>query len=98
MTPEEIASKFAEIEAREKSNTKRLDKLETDHEVLARLATSIEVMATKQETISEKLDTVSEKVDVLEHVPAKRWNTLVKCVLTALVTAVVTWIITNLAG
>lgn len=102
MTPEDLARELAELKAREKSNTKRLDKLEADHEVLNRMATSIEVMATKQETIAEKVDAVSEKVDVLEHVPGKRWNSLVKCLITALVTALVTaavtWFITYPMG
>lgn len=102
MTSEEIARELAELRAREKSNTKRLDKLENDHEVLNSMATSIKVMATKQETIAEKLDAVSDKVDVLEHVPGKRWNSLVKCILTALVTALVsaavTWLIAHPAG
>ena len=94
MTSEDIARELAELKAREKSNTRRLEKLEADHEVLNRMVTSIEVMATKQETIVEKLDTVSQKVDVLEHVPGKRWNTLVKCLLTALVTALVSAAVT----
>ena len=98
MTPEEIARKFAEIEAREKSNTKRLDKLETDHEVLARLATSIEVMATKQDTMADKLDTVNEKVDVLEHMPGKRWNALVGYLLAAIASALITFLLTRLMG
>lgn len=98
MTTEEIARELAELSARERSNTKRLDKLEADHEVLNRMATSIEVMATKQEAMVEKLDTVSNKVDVLEHVPGKRWNTLVKCIISALASAAVTWFISYLTG
>lgn len=102
MTPEDLARELAELRAREKSNTRRLDNLERDHEVLHRMATSIEVMATKQETMVEKLDTVSAKVDVLEHVPGKRWNGLVKCIITALVTALisaaVTWFISHPVG
>lgn len=94
MTAEEIAQKLAELEAREKSNTRRLDKLENDHEVLARLATSLEVMATKQENISDKLDTVCTKVDELERVPAKRWRELVGYILAALASAGVTWLVT----
>ena len=102
MTFEDLARELAEIKERSKSNSRRLDKLEVDHEVLNRMATSIEVMATKQEAMVEKLDTVGKKVDVLEHVPGKRWNTLVKCFLTAFVTALVsaavTWLITHQVG
>ena len=98
MTAEEIARELAELSARERSNTKRLDRLEADHEVLSRMATSIEVMATKQEAMVEKLDTVSNKVDVLERVPSNRWNSLVKCIITALASAAVTWFISYLVG
>lgn len=102
MTPEDLARELAELKERAKSNTRRLEKLEVDHEVLNRMATSIEVMATKQEAMVEKLDTVGKKVDVLEHVPGKRWNGLVKCIITALVTALVsaavTWFITHPVG
>ena len=47
MTPEEQAVRLAEVDARSKSNTHRIDALEKSQEVLNKLATSVEVMATE---------------------------------------------------
>lgn len=84
MTPEEIATKLAEIEARGKSNTKRLDKLESDHDVLIRLANSVEAM-------TKKLDDVDKKVDALDTLPTKRWRSFVGYLLAAAASSVATF-------
>ena len=91
MTPEEIAVKLAECEARSRSNTKRLDKLECDHDVLIRLANSVEAM-------TNKLDDVDKKVDALDRLPLKRWRAFVGYVLTALAAMIVTFIFQHFFG
>ena len=68
MTNEEIAVKITENEQRSKSNTKRLDRLEADHDALSRLATAVEVIATNQSNIAEKVDKIDKKVDQLEAI------------------------------
>ena len=83
MTPEEIATKLAELDARGRSNTKRLDKLECDHDVLIRLANSVEAM-------TKKLDTVDKKVDALDRLPTRRWRTFIGYLLAAAAAAAVT--------
>ena len=85
MTPEEIATKFAEIEAREKSNTKRLDKLECDHDVLIRLVNSMDAM-------TQKLDTVDQKVDALDRLPLRRWRAFIGYLLAAGAAALITYV------
>ncbi len=85
MTPEEIAKKFAEIEAREKSNTKRLDKLESDHDVLICLAHSVEAM-------THKLDDVDKKLDALDSLPTKRWRTFIGYLLAAAASSLATFV------
>lgn len=84
MTPEDISVKLAELEARSRSNTKRLDKLEGDHDVLIRLANSMEAM-------TQKLDTVDKKVDALDHLPTQRWRSFMGYLLAAIAAAVVTY-------
>lgn len=91
MTPEEIAKALAEIEAREKSNTKRLDKLENDHDVLIRLANSVEAM-------TKKLDAVDKKVDALDTLPVKRWRSFVGYLLAAGASSAVTFFGTKWGG
>lgn len=97
MTTEEMAVKLAETEARSKSNTHRIDRLEENTDAINRLATSVEVMVREQkhqtEAIKEvksDLSTLSEKVDTIEQKPAKRWDGIVDKIITAAAGAVIT--------
>lgn len=79
-----IQAKIAEIEARSKSNTHRINDLEEDNRALHTLATSVEVLATKQETIEANISEIKDDVKSLKAIPGGKWEALVKTVLTAL--------------
>nr|DAI33322.1 MAG TPA: Hemolysin [Caudoviricetes sp.]DAJ91449.1 MAG TPA: hemolysin [Caudoviricetes sp.]DAT68922.1 MAG TPA: hemolysin [Caudoviricetes sp.] len=84
-----IQAKIAEIEARSKSNTHRIDDLEEDNRALHTLATSVEVLATKQDTIESTVQEIKTDVKELKAVPGSKWEALVKAVVTAIVGALV---------
>lgn len=92
---EDIHARLAAAETRIEETERRLEKLEGDHEVLARLATAVEVMATKQETLTEKIDAIGTKVGVLEAIPAGRWRALIGYVLAAAASSGATWLLTE---
>ena len=84
MNEQEMAVKLAEVDARSKSNTHRLDEMDEKVDTLNRLATAVEVMATEQrhqtETMAEiKTDVTAlgTKVDAIEKKPGKRWDGMV---------------------
>ena len=79
-----IQAKIAEIEARSKSNTHRIDDLEADKKALHQLATSVEVLATKQEAIEANVSEIKDDVKSLKAIPGGKWEALVKTILTAL--------------
>ena len=79
-----IQAKIAEIEARSKSNTHRIDDLEADNKALHQLATSVEVLATKQEAIEANVSEIKDDVKRLKAIPGGKWEALVKTILTAL--------------
>lgn len=81
---DEIQAKIAEIEARSKSNTHRIDDLEADNKALHQLATSVEVLATKQEAIEANVSEIKDDVKSLKAIPGGKWEALVKTILTAL--------------
>lgn len=92
MNTEEMAVKLAEVDARSKSNTHRLDKMEEEFEALNKLATAMEVMANEQKHIAEtittmedNLDTLKREVKTIEEKPAKRWDTMVEKVFWGIV-------------
>ena len=84
-----IQAKIAEIEARSKSNTHRINDLEEDNRALHQLATSVEVLATKQETIESNVNEIKADVKTLKALPASRWEGLIKAVVTAIVSGLV---------
>lgn len=84
-----IQAKIAEIEARSKSNTHRINDLEEDNRALHTLATSVEVLATKQETIEANISEIKDDVKSLKAIPGGKWEALVRAVLTAIVGALV---------
>lgn len=97
MSQEEMAVKLAEVDARSKSNTHRLDELGEKVDVLNRLTTAIEVMAAEQkhqgETMAEiksDVTALDKKVEAIEQKPAKRWDGMVEKVIYGIVGSLVT--------
>lgn len=95
MTTEDIIH-LTEVDARSKSNTKRIDSLERTLEEFHRLATSVEIIARElgHQTeavgeIKEKVSKLDAKVETIEKKPAKRWEAVVEKVLLVVVGAVV---------
>lgn len=84
-----IQALVAEINARCKSNTHRIDDLEADNKALHQLATSVEVLATKQEAIEENVNEIKADVKSLKALPGSRWEGLIKAVVTAIVAGLV---------
>jgi len=103
MTQEEIAVKVAELDQRAKSNTRRVEKLELQTEAIQSLGTSVEVMVKEQshqteaiERIEKSVEKLDGKVEVLEHKPAKRWESVIEKALLTAVGAVIAYILLQL--
>ena len=84
-----IQAQIASLDARCKSNTHRINDLETDNKALHQLATSVEVLATKQETIESNVNEIKADVKTLKALPASRWEGLIKAAVTAIVSGLV---------
>ena len=75
-------------EARGKSNTRRIEKLESQADALNRLATSVEVMASKIEGMTGSIERLDDKVEHIEAGPRKRWESVSEKVILAVVGAI----------
>ena len=89
MEPEMIAMKLADLEAREKSNTKRLDKLETIVDNIRDLTASVQLLASKQGDMVKAVEKLDSRMGAVEAEPGKKWKMIVEKALTVLVAAVV---------
>ena len=92
----EFAQHLAEIEARSRSNTKRLDRLEELTETVHELATTMKLLADKQERTAETVERLDTKLSAMEQEPAKRWKAVVEKVLMTVVAALVGFVMAKL--
>lgn len=87
MTNDEIITALAENTQRSKSNTRRIDELERNTEVLIKMASSIKVLANNQKNLSGQIDKIDCKVSRLEDAPMKRARTVAGYVIASLCSA-----------
>lgn len=81
----------AELRGDVSRNTGRIKILETKNDAVAKLAESVAVMAEHMKTLDGKIDGMQLSVNSLTQRPAKNWDTLIKVLVTALVTGLVGW-------
>jgi uncharacterized coiled-coil protein SlyX len=91
----EIANehRLTEVEARSKSNTKRLDDLEHKVSEYEKQNTTVAVLEVRMKSLEVKIDELVSDVKSIKSKPAKRWETLVTQVISILVAAVVGYFI-----
>lgn len=89
MEPEILVEKLTALEAREKSNTKRLDRLETIVENIRDLTASVQLLASKQDDMVKVMEKLDGRMGAVEAEPGKKWKMIVEKALTVLVAAVV---------
>ena len=85
----EFAQRLAEVEIRVKTNSHRLDKLESLTEVVHELATTMKLLAEKQGRTAELVEGLDAKVTAIEQEPAQRWKSVVEKAILTVVAAVV---------
>jgi uncharacterized coiled-coil protein SlyX len=98
MDMETLAIAQQKTDDRSIRNEGRIKKLEEEHEVLHKLATSVAVMAEKMDTMNKSMDSLTAKVDEIESKPAKQWDKVVTAIIGALVGAFVSWVASGSPG
>lgn len=100
MTTEELTKRLFEIDELVSSHSERIRTLFEQMKDMSRmtesiykLTVSIEGLACEQRATQAKLDTLSGEVEELRSRPVKRWDGLVKIATTAVVTAIVTYLL-----
>lgn len=81
----------AEIRGNVDRNTGRIKDLEKKNDAVTKLAEAVAVMAEHMKTLDDKIDGMQSSVNSLTQRPAKNWDTLIKVLVTALVTGLVGW-------
>ena len=96
MDNEDLALKLQETADRTIRNEGRIKKLEGEHQVLQKLATSVAVMAEQIKTMNTSVVSLTSKVDKLEEKPAKKWEGFVDKVVWAISAAIITFLLARI--
>lgn len=89
--PEIVAGMKKEMEALEN----RIIKLEGLNEALHKVELSIVEMSGRITTMEGAVERIAKSVNELKEKPAKRWDGIVDKIITAVVTAFITYIVTT---
>lgn len=84
------------IEAEDNRQNKRIERLEEGQMQISKLVTSVEVLATNIKTMSDELSKQGQRLEEIESTPKKRWETIVACIITGLIGAGITALISGL--
>lgn len=75
---------------------RRLDDQSKLTQSVNQLAMSVEVLANSLKSTNEKVDTLTKDMEVIKNRPAKREDTVVTLIITAVVSAFVGYILSNM--
>ena len=87
METTEIGAALARQEEQIKGLARRMDNLEKLTESVNKLAISVERLTAQQATNDTEIEKLTGKVNDLEAKPAKRWETVIAAIISALVGA-----------
>ncbi len=88
--------RLTEVEARSKSNTKRLDDMEERQDNLEMLATSVSALASREERLETDVKEIKADVKTLTMKPAKRWDDAIDKVIWAVLAAIIAYFLGKL--
>ena len=95
VTKIEYTERMHRIEDEDTRQNKRLEKLEALMDNINSLTISVEKMASSLQTMQKEQERQGERLDAIEREPADAWKSAVKTVITVLLTAVVTYLISH---
>lgn len=84
----EHEKRLTEVEARAKSNTKRLDEMKPLVEEIHNMSETLIAMTTEMRYTNKDVREIKEKVETLEQEPAKRWKDSGKALFNAFLGAI----------
>ena len=92
----EHEKRLTEVEARSKSNTRRLDEVEKAQKDYSELLGTVKVLAIKEQNVENDVKEIKTDVKTLTNKSGKRWDGLVDKIVLILATAVVTFALSKI--
>ena len=93
MDTQEIGAALARQEEQIKGLARRMDNLEKLTESVNKLAISVERLTAQQAATDTQIETLTGDVNEIKAKPAKRWDTVIAAIISALIGAGITVLI-----
>lgn len=77
------------IDAEDNRQNTRLSELEIAQKQISELITSVKVLANNMETMAKEQMKQGVRLQAIEEKPGKRWETVIACIITGLVSAAI---------
>ena len=92
----EVHEEFVKrMEEEDRRQNKRIEIIEAKQSQISELVTSVKVLAINVENIAKEINEQGLRLREIEGKPAKRWETLVGCIISAVVTATIAYFLTR---
>ena len=88
--------RLSKVEERAKSNTHRLEEVEKRQDNLDELIGTVKVLAVREENVENDVKEIKSDVKTLTSKPGKRWESLISTIVTAVVAALVGFILARI--
>lgn len=103
MNAEDLTNKVFDLDERVIKHTEQIktcfnqiDETRSMAESVHKLATTVEILALELKSTNKKMDKLTQEVEEIKEKPAKRWDSVVGIFITAVATAIITFLITRL--
>jgi hypothetical protein len=88
--------RLTEVEARSKSNMKRLDEVENRQDNLDTLVATVAVLAEKESNVENDVKEIKSDVKSIKDKPGKRWDDIVDKAIWAVLAALIAFLLAKL--
>ena len=85
--------RLTEVEARSKSNMKRIDEMDKRQADLEELVSTVKVLAVREEKVESDVKEIKNDVKSIKDKPGKRWDAIVDKVVWAVLAAVIAFLL-----
>ena len=103
MNAEDLTKKVIDLDERVTRHTEQIktcfnqiEETRSMAESVHKLATTVEILALELKTTNKKMDKLTQEVEEIKEKPAKRWDSVVSVFITAVATAIITFLLTRL--
>lgn len=93
---DDMTKVLIETEQRSKSNTHRLDQVEKKLEDYGAVITSIQVLGERLQRVDKDVGEIKTDVKTLMDKPAKRWESIVRTAVEAIIGALVVYLLAKM--